>query len=187
MLYRLVSLQEQLQFQLVHKLRLFLMTVQGTVTLIPSTIPDVMHWVLSVVKMSLLWYWKFSIHNVPFGLLGELHPGLPLAFEEHDLQGSEKMGLVGVDFSTPMNLIIAVRDRHEICSTFILNEVGFISGWSVLFWQLVQSDHSRPSDAFAQTYFDVQHDVQFAAQWSCTSFHTRVKCVMSFVCESEMR
>ena len=47
--------------------------------------------VLSFVRKSLLQCWKFSIY---FGLLGELHLGVSVPFEEHDLQYLEKMALV---------------------------------------------------------------------------------------------
>ena len=73
---------------------LFQLTMQGTVTLILPVIPDVMKRVLSFVRESLMEYWKSSTYCVRLGLVGELLPGLSVPIEEHDLQDSEKMGLV---------------------------------------------------------------------------------------------
>ena len=54
--------------------------------MIPPVIPDVMHQVLSIEV-------KFTRLTCAFTLLGELHLGLAVPFEERDLLALEKMEL----------------------------------------------------------------------------------------------
>ena len=118
--------------------------MQGSVTLIPTTIPHVM------LKCCVL----FSIHCLPLGS--------PCNFEDHALQDTWEVSLVRAEsFSIP---IVVVRNRHKCCSTFMFGPASPVNLWSVLFRQKSLTDHLRPSDARAQICLDAQHDVQVAAQ-----------------------
>ena len=121
-----------------------------------------------------------------FGLLGESNPSLSVSFEEHDLQDLEKIALVRTEKSqSPLDLHHR-RPRHKICSIFILTEVGLATCGAYCPGTKARLITPRPTDTFARKYFDGRHDVQRVAQQKCTSCQSKMKCVVSFVCESEM-
>ena len=72
-------------------LDMFLLVMQGIVTLIPPVIPDSMKDVLRTVRISLLWEWNVSKYSSSLGCFVELLPGLSVPLEDRNLKVPEKM------------------------------------------------------------------------------------------------
>ena len=65
---------------------MLLLAMQGTVPLIPSIIPHVMHQSVAYCKEFLAGVLEL-LHILPaFGVLGKLHRGLPVLCEDNDLR-----------------------------------------------------------------------------------------------------
>ena len=121
---------------------LFLLEMPSTVTLILPQIPHVLHQVLRIVVEFLAEVLELLHILLVFGLLGTLHLGLPVQFEEHHLRDLWEVGLVPAEnFQFPPNLhhgrprwtwtvfhlhLERREDRHL---------------WSVPFWHHSQIEH----------------------------------------------